>query len=355
MTGFLYNCSTPVEIGSTMSMLQSKYINMVSPRLEQFKRSGDTSRFRCPYCGDSTTDKRKTRGFIYLRQGEYFFKCHKCGMSKAFPTFLKDVDSALYYEYVREKMIHEIPKEPAAQLAAKMATPKFVTYSPLRELKKISSLAHDHPAKMYVDSRKIPTTYHYKLFYCPRFNAWTNSIIPDKLSAEYDEPRLVIPLLDVKKNLFGFQGRSFKKDAKIRYITIMVDNDQPRIYGLDDVNPMYPFYVFEGPIDSMFIPNSIATAGGEMHREVHATGFPQYRATIVYDNEPRSIHMVEKMNKAIALGYKVCLWPHDIEQKDVNDMILSGMSVDQIKKIIDDNSFTGATAKLKMAYWKKCD
>lgn len=328
---------------------------MVAARLEKFKRSGDTSRFRCPLCGDSKSDKRKTRGFIYLRNGEYFFKCHRCQVSKTFPNFLKEIDSALYYEYVREKMLHELPKEPAAQLAVKMAKPKFVTYSPLRQLKKISALPHDHPAKMYVDSRKIPSHYHYKLFYAPKFNEWTNSIIPDKMKLEYDEPRLIIPLLDVKKDLFGFQGRSFKKDAKLRYITIMVDNDKPRIYGLDEVDPMRPFYVFEGPIDSMFIPNSIATAGGDLHREVHATGFPQYRATIVFDNEPRSPTTVEKIETCIRLGYKVCLWPHDIQQKDVNDMILSGMTPDEIRAIIDANTFAGATAKLKLIYWKKCD
>ena len=351
-----------------MSWLEQKYINLLSTRLDKFKRkSGVLWNFRCPICGDSETNKSKARGYIYSNKGEYLFHCHNCGDTKKFNKFLKMIDLNLFNEYTMEVMKEKAgPQQAHEEVMIKMAPPVFKE-DPLKKLKKISALVN-HPAKRYVVSRQIPTPYHAKLYYAKEFKAWVNSIIPNKFQdVIYDEPRLVIPFVNDKGDMIGFQGRSLKPDDTLRYITIMIDETQPRLYGMDALDTRDRIYVFEGPIDSMFIANSIASAGGEIKRELPRLGLDKSCFTVVYDNEPRNKETVKKMESAINDGYDVCIWPDTVTKKDVNDMVkaevndfsyvnteLVGRISNRIRKIIDQNTYSGLQAKLKLTQWRKC-
>ena len=202
--------------------------------------------------------------------------------------------------------------------------------------------------------RLIPTKYHSKLFYAPRFKKFINTLIPDKFSnIDKDEPRLIIPLLDEDKNLLGVQGRSFKKNDDLKYITILLNENNPKIFGLDEVDFKKRVYVFEGPIDAMFIPNSLASCGGKISSTLWPIQNKLKDAVIVYDNEPRSIDTIKKIESTILDGYSVCIWPEDLIYKDINDMIISGMSPNTIISIMEKNTYSGLSAKLKIIQWRK--
>jgi hypothetical protein len=192
------------------------------------------------------------------------------------------------------------------------------------------------------------------MFFCPKFFTWTNEIIPgkfDDVSLLYDEPRLLIPFFDTEKNMHAFQGRALDSKSKTRYITIVNDETTPKVYGLDSVDFNKKTYVFEGPIDSMFVPNSIATAGGDLVSTVK--DLPKKNLVVVYDNEPRSVDTKKKLDKAIINGYNVCIWPSNLEHKDVNDMILAGLSTDFVRYIIDTHTYNDLRAKLALNMWSK--
>ena len=163
-----------------------------------------------------------------------------------------------------------------------------------------------------------------------------------------NETRPLIPFIDNNDNIHALQRRSLKKNSKTKYITIVLDESIPKIYGLDNANFNKTLYVFEGPIDSMFIPNSIATAGGDLISSIK--GYDKENMVIVYDNEPRSIETKRKIDKAIDFGYNVCIWPDYIQQKDINDMALSNRKVNDIVK---KNIYEGLEAKLKFTAWKR--
>ena len=74
---------------------------------------------------------------------------------------------------------------------------------------------------------------------------------------------------------------------------------------------------------------------------------------LIPDNEPRYREIVRRIEKFIEDEYSVCLFPENIKQKDINDMVLSG--VNNIQKIIDDNTFTGLEAKVRFRDWRKID
>ena len=75
-----------------------------------------------------------------------------------------------------------------------------------------------------------------------------------------------------------------------------------------------------------------------------------YKFTFVYDNEPRNKEIVAKITDSISQGHSVVIFPKTIKQKDLNDMHLAGHDV---KKIIKENTFIGAEAKVKLTFWKK--
>jgi hypothetical protein len=273
----------------------------------------------------------------------------------AVPNFIKSLDQLLYNQMMVE-LLKDTKTEDQIDFESfvdKMKKPVFMKQGPLKGLKKVSQLSPDHKTKKFVDERRIPTPYHAKLFNCPNFRQFTNNLIPgkfDSASLHRDESRLLIPFIDANKNVHAYQGRALG-NSNIKYITIILDETIPKVYGLDAVNFNRKTYVFEGPIDSMFVPNSIATAGGDL---VSAVGsFPKENLVIVYDNEPRSKETVKKIDKAIMNGYNVCIWPVNLEHKDINDMIKAGLSSDFVKHIIDTNTYQDLAAKLALTKWGK--
>lgn len=340
-----------------MDWLAHKYIGIVSTRLEKFKRRGSNLyNFRCPVCGDSETNQNKARGYIYQKEGKMMFHCHNCGSTMGIPKFIKMLDQNLYNEYMLEKLQDsKTPEQNEYEsFVEKMKPPVFMKSGPLKGLKKVSQLSPDNAIKKFVVNRKIPNVYHAKLFACPNFMHYVNSIVPNKFSATslaHDETRLLIPFLDANKSVHAFQGRSLKGSSSVKYITIVLNESVPKLYGLDTVNRDRIIPVLEGPIDSMFVPNSVATAGGDMVSAVK--DFDKNKLVIVYDNEPRSKETVKKLDKAILNGYSVCIWPDNMEHKDINDMVLAGLSSDFIEHIIKNNTYRDLSAKLALQKWSK--
>jgi hypothetical protein len=340
-----------------MDWIENKYLMLISSRLERFKRkSGNVFNFRCPICGDSETHKNKTRGYIYDKKGKSLFHCHNCNATMGLSNLIKSIDQVLYNEMQLEKLRGEKTPEQTEleSFVEKMKKPIFMKEGPLKGLKKVSQLSPDHRVKKLVDARKIPNPYHAKLFSCPNFKQFTNNLIPNKFDEESiarDETRLLIPFFDKEKRLHAYQGRALG-DSKVKYITIILDDSVPKLYGLDSVDFTKTLYVFEGPIDSMFIPNSIATAGGDLVSSIGMYG-DKKNIVIVYDNEPRSKDTIKKLDKAIMQGYNIVIWPDNLEHKDINDMVLAGMSSEFITHILKTNTYRDLAAKLALTKWSK--
>jgi hypothetical protein len=330
-----------------------KYIGLISPRLEKFKvlkSSPYTATFRCFVCGDSQRNKYKTRGYFIGKNGSYRMYCHNCNISMSMTKVLGMLDPELQKEYKTEIFINKnvrIEKKEEIKLPDKFKfkLPVFNTDENLKKLKKISQLAWDHPAKQYVIDRMIPNEYHAKLYYAPKFAKWVNSMIPEKLSDKHDEPRLIIPLLDKNKKMFGFSGRAFH-DTSLRYITIMLNEDCPKIFNMDSVDWSKRVYCLEGPLDATFIPNSIAMVGADLVTD-------EYKPVMIFDNECRSKQIIQRMNKYIDDGFEICIWPEDTNGKDINKMVLNGKSPKDILKTINDNIYHGLRAKARLSEWRK--
>ena len=126
----------------------------------------------------------------------------------------------------------------------------------------------------------------------------------------------------------------------------MLDEDAPKIYGLDEINRDETIYVVEGPFDSTFIKNSVAMCGSDI--DIGSFGWSDI--VYVYDNEPRNREICNRISKTIDRGEKVVIWPSNVSEKDLNDMILAGRDV---QNMVECNTHKGLEAKLKFTNWKK--
>lgn len=333
--------------------VDAKFVNLLCNRFPRFQikhRSPLKVNFRCPICGDSKKSEKKARGWILEneRDSSIFYHCFNCGSSHSFSNFLKMQDQNLYNEYVAEKFLDQNTQPNHKQETEETKELEFKS-NPLTKIKKISQLRHDHPAKKYIDDRKIPTKHHYRIYYAPKFKTWINSIIPEKfVDTKRDEPRLILPFFDENRNVLGVSARGFDPNG-LRYITIMF-HDVPKIFGLDLVNFSEPYFVVEGAIDSFFLSNVVAMAGADGN--MHGIQNPE-NATFVFDAEPRNLEITKRLEKLIRKGMKVCVWPHGMPGKDINEMILAGLTSKEIENTIEENTFQGLQAELKLAEWRK--
>lgn len=340
--------------------LDSKYILLVAHRLRNFKRkNNNTMNMSCPFCGDSKTNSRKARGYIYERKGSMKYCCHNCGINTTIGKVIQLLDPGLYDEYIKERFLENLtPQEIELQkFEEKFEAPKFIASEELKVLKKVSSLRSEHPVKQWVDKRMIPSSQHYRLYFTKSFMQWTNTLLPEKFDEKallMDEPRLVIPMLDADKNLLGFQGRSFKKKSSLRYITIMLNEEYPKLFGLDVVDRSKCIYVVEGPIDSLFLPNAIASAGADLTSNLDVISTDKSKFVLIFDREPRNKDMVKRVESAIERGYNVCLLPDSMPGKDINEYFLSGMSQENILKKIEEHTSCGLDALVTFKMWSKC-
>ena len=336
-----------------MLWLERKYLSMVISNLEMAKWKNDnTLNHRCPYCGDSAKNQYKARGYHFVVEQSFIYKCHNCGKATSSVKFLKDNFPVIHKEYLKEWLKEQGVKPKAKKLPSANEfkfTPRTESLNTKDVLRKVCKNAWEvSVASTYLLNRKIPKT---ELYYVD------NSELLSALSEKYkdrvlgNDPRIVIPFYDENGELVGVSGRAIN-NSPLRYLTLKFLDDVPLIYNLNEVDKSKTIYITEGPIDSLFLPNSIAVGGSDFTKIDNSI---KRNAVLIYDNEPRNYEILKKLAEVIDLGFSICIWNDRRvnECKDINDMILSGLSQADIVDIINSCTHNGLSAKLKLAEYKR--
>lgn len=268
-----------------------------------------------------------------------------------FGTFLKDFDPMLYQEYRYEQYRDDPPitvttstplVPPMRQLVTGHFLPDVAT--------SLDQCPEDNEAVQYCLKRKIPREKFSKLFYIEHAKNITK-IAPEKYAAfQSEEPRLVIPFYDDHGQLTEVAMRALRGES-LRYINIKMIEDANAIFGLDTVNREKDIYVTEGPLDSLFLENAIAVGGTNMIK-VEPLPIPKEQFILVFDNDPRNKDVCKVMAKFVDMGYRMCIWPGDVVEKDINEMILHNKDA---RAIIEANIYQGLMALVKFGEWRKCE
>lgn len=333
--------------------IDKKYVMLVSRRLTNFKAKSEyLFNFRCPICGDSKKNKSRSRGYFFRRKNDMFFTCHNCNSNMSFGKFLSTYDPVLYNEYTMENF-----REKSFGREVSVDEDEFRTGIVMRKLSdnlidlpSIDDLPSNHPSKKYILSRGIPQEHFSRLFYSDNFKDFVNKKAPKKAEKMIDgEERLIIPFWDENNNLLGFQGRALSK-SDVKYITVKLDDANRKVYGLERVDFTKPVFVTEGPLDSLFLRNAIASMDATLQNIIPIVDVPDAEYYFIYDNEPRNRDVIRNVSKAIDMGLNVLIWPDSIGEKDINEMVLAGRNVE---KLIEDHIYSGLRAKLEFERWKK--
>ena len=326
-----------------------KYVGLISPRLELFKQvRANLWNSRCPICGDSQKNRSKKRLYIYAKKQDLFVKCHNCGFGSNLGNFIKQLDPHLHSQYIVERYkAGETGQRKSKEPEFHFEKPKFKPQPTKINLPSIGKLDQEHFARKYFESRKIPESFKDKVYFAEDFKEWAQSVSKiDYSNLGKEEPRMVIPFFDMEGKLIAAQGRALGKN-ELRYITVKVEEDSLKIYGLDRWNPEDHTYIVEGPIDSMFLPNCLAVAGGDL---LTYNGDKE-KTTLIFDNEPRNIHTIKKIMDSISKGWSVVIWSKERKFKDINDLIISGLSTDEILDMINTRTMKGLEADWASREW----
>lgn len=345
--------------------LDVKYLKQISYSLDRWiekKTSPHLSICRCPICGDSQKKSNKKRGYFYEKGNKILYTCHNCGVNMGFSFFLKDFDPSLYKHYALESykervVFKEAPKEISPLLGSKKSAPKTpepsttVAPSILDDTTPITKLPSNHPARVYFDARKIPSKYESMFYFTEKFFYWASKNTDKFEAAESnskDHPRIVIPWYNIDRELFAYQARSLNGEEP-KYYTIILNPDVPKLFGMDRVDLSKKIYILEGGLDSMMIDNAVAVGSSAL------TTFPDkgLNVTYIWDCEPRNPDIVKLIGRAISQNKKVFIPPSGYYYKDLNDAVIHGFENKELEDLINENTFSGASALLRFNNWKR--
>lgn len=330
------------------------YMNQVSYKLDLFNKVNDrTYNCRCPFCGDSKKSKKKTRFYFYTKKGNLNTHCKNCDHSSSFYNFLKEIDEELFQEYKKDTLLDSFvsnkskPSQPVDQVQSTQIITKKVC-SCIPNCVKLSELDEKHEAVKYVVSRKFTQEIIDKLYYTEDFKKVAEHI--NKESSENlrdNDKRIIIPFYTEDNKIKCVQGRTLDKFVQPKYITIKADDEHDKIYGINDIDRSKPIICVEGPFDSMFVDNCVATCDANLLS-------CDFADIYVFDNQPRNKDIVKLMEIAIQRNKKIFIWPISSDKKlDINDLVIRGMKKQTITKMILSHSFSGLKAKLELTKWKR--
>lgn len=337
-------------------LLDLQWLQRISYKLDRFKQvgtSGKTFVGRCPYCGDSQKSKRKARLYFYTKHQQLNFECKNCGVSGTLYRFVREQVPELFDEYKKDLVLsrYELQRRltpTPSNPPAKQESSKIVLDDrKLKGCRVLSDLESNHPAVLYLLSRGIDRQRQRLLLYSDNFKVTADSIAQTPLSDKFPtDPRIVIPFYDKTGNIEMIQGRAIGNSGSLRYITIKAKDDLEKIYNKYVVDRNKTVYCVEGPLDSLFVDNCVATCDSALTRSD--------ADVLIWDNQPRAKEIVELMEHAIGQGRSLVIWPTSPNEKiDINDMIKGGMKPRELMEIIKQRTFKGIRAKLELQKWRR--
>lgn len=330
--------------------LQVSYAKILGTRLERYRTKKESPFLgvaRCPICNEGSS-KTKTRFYLYEKDHSINVNCHNCGLSTTLVKFLQLHHKGLFDEFKFDKFRTNDHKPTIKKID--FIPEKIVVQSNTSlDLPLVADLPDDHSAKLYIKSRKLPS---YPFYFSEQFYKFSTQFNDEFKSTKKDEPRIIIPFFDRKGNVFAYQGRDLSGRAKQKYISVKIKPNAPLLFGAETLDINKPMTLVEGPLDSLFIPNCIASVNASLSATAKwfLAGINKSpdSLTLVLDNEPRSKQICVEYKKAIMAGLKIVIWPKKHKEKDINEIFLSGK--DPVK-IITANTYTGLAAELQFNLW----
>lgn len=318
--------------------------------LQQLIKRGHQFNFKCNICNDGL--KGKTRAWFFLRKGNWQFHCFNCSTSHTFNNFVKYYFNDIYKDIIKLSFKQKTNKY---EISEKLQQ-KIKTYSDF-PLISVDLLDENHQAKVYVKERKIPVKKWSLLYYSSDFVQFVNKVTDNRYPDwKFSSDRLVIPFYSRNgKNIHTFQGRALN-ESSMRYMTIRLDENHSKIFGMERINWSEDIIAIEGPLDSLFVDNAVAFGGSDLSIENIDKYLNRRQMIVCMDLETRNVEINKKVEKFLKNNIRVCLLPKELKKygKDINEIIMNGVDIKDINNIIRNNVVQGKLGLLEHMIWKDC-
>lgn len=240
-------------------ILLKKYLNAIIPTLGLHRITNEYYNFRCNICGDSKKSKVKKRAYIYILD-KVFFKCYNCNYKISIDGWFKKYFPSFYKQYIKEILMYnkkeKLVKEKENLDKLKDTNKKFNILQEKNDVSNFISLNNTEDllvkkAILFCKKRKIKEEHWSKWFVC-KTGLYSN--------------RLIIPFYNNKKQIYYYQARTLINNH-LKYINRKFNRDKA-IYNYYNIDKSKKVISVEGPIDSLFINNCIATLGVNPSKDV---------------------------------------------------------------------------------------
>ena len=286
-----------------------RYIVLAAERLGNCVISGYKINLRCNICGDGKS-KRKKRGYLVYdkKRNVIYYKCFnegdcECageGNAWSGKKWLRHTAPDIYKAFRSEALVSnktfEINLTEVSETSAREEEEKNINaFLPIDRC----SPEYFSAVKDFCLKRMIPRKY-IKTFLVAE-------------SGKYNG-RLIIPFKDTSGNNY-FQARTlFNQTPKYLNFT---GNRNHAIFGINEVKSDKPVIVLEGPIDSMFVENSVATLGCSYSESVQEI-LNNFNSIYLFDNDKAGYSASKRM---LEKGRPVFLWKRYLQDNGINENV----------------------------------
>lgn len=332
------------------NFLLEKQLRIVA---QSFLQKSDLSKrrlinFRCPVCGDSKNNKHKRRGYFILREnrklgGETWqFFCFNCGNSILAEIFLKNHFPLNYKQYIRDSILMNNSSE-ENETIEKECKEQQNKEKELKKIEELNDIKYFIPilegnGKLFEDAKNYCIS---RLIDKEIWSKWYVGI-----DRKYKN-RLIITFLNDDNEIYYWQGRALYSNMYPKYLN-RSDNRDQAIYNYYNINKSIPIIVLEGPIDSLFVDNSVATLGTKIPEAIEIE-LQKLNCFYIFDNDKdgRKKSLEYLLKNKYVFNWNLFLKDNSVFKKikDINELILFNvkfkemMNFECLKKYFTNNVF----------------
>ena len=325
----------------------NKYIQHAGyARFRKFRKAYEAC---CPICREGDSWGKKRRSNLYLETLRVH--CFNCGWNGSIIDWVKNVCDMTYGEVMEEIRNCDFNLLPANTEPPKVAA---VVNKPLPDdcINLLDSAQVNYykgepiiqTALRYLKQRRLDTAINRPKSFWLSLTDFTH------------KNRLVIPFYENGKVVW-YQTRGLEEDDKPKYMSKA--GSSRTMFNIDNIsNDLEYIFIFEGPIDSMFIKNSTAVAGITESKEHTFTDRQEqqlkkyftHKKIWVLDSQWQDTAARKKSAFLIESGETVFIWPEKLGKafKDINDVCIAGKRDSIEPRFILDNSFSGMSAEIRL-------
>lgn len=301
----------------------------------------------CCVCNEGNSSGSKRRLFYF--PAEHYFYCFNCSRSWNEINWLQEVSGKQYFEILKESKQFNGSTNLVDMLSSQVEVKVPIKVPSIPE--DSVDICDDQQCDYYKGTsqyRVLETA----LNYCNTRKLFTAVNRPKSFYISFSDyvhkNRLIIPFYSESGKIESYQSRVLIGDEYPKYLTKFGDKC---LYGENNIDSSIPYiFVFEGPIDAMFVKNGVAIGGSTLteKQETFLNKCFGQEIIFVYDNDKNNKEMDKKIQTLIKQNKKLFMWPKELQKfKDINEICCSLDLNEFPYKFIVENSYSGIEAQLK--------